>query len=70
MKVDLESSGNRAEGALSIESPENIVENETVLKKENEEFHYGLQRAVRAKLTQRFVSGCTDGLAVVKIENS
>ena len=34
----------RAEGALSIESPENIVGNRSVLKKKNEEFHYGLQK--------------------------
>ena len=56
----------RAEGALSIESPENIVENRYVL---NEEIHYGLQKTVRAKLTQRFVSDCTEGLPVDKIKS-
>ena len=53
--------------ALSIESPENIVENTSVLK--NDEFPYGLQKTVRAKLPQRFVSDCTEGLPVDKIKS-
>ena len=57
--------GDRAEGALSIVAPENIVENETVLK--NEEFRvWPFRGQVRVTLTKLFVSGCTEGLPVDK----
>ena len=54
----------RAEGALSIESPENIVENTSVLKIKNSLVAFS--ELVRVTLTKRFVSGCIEGLPVDK----
>ncbi len=57
----------RAEGALSIVAPENIVENTSVLKKKKmKNFLWPFRELVRVTLTKRFVSDCIDGLPMDK----